>query len=109
MYLPPSPHTHNAHPTHAQHSKADVTVTDTESYTPLMSAVQAGHVEAFKVLLSKDSAIDETDEDGKTIVHLAAEGNHVDILKVSVCVCVHCVHTLSLVGNSKEQRWFEVV
>ena len=64
------------------HSKADVTALDTESYTPLMIAASEGHVEAFNILLQKDSAIDETDEDGKTVVHLAAEENHVEILKV---------------------------
>ena len=100
MYLLPThTRTHLCAHTHIHmhtHSKADVTVTDTESYTPLMSAVKAGHVEAFKVLLHRDSAIDETDEDGKTIVHLAAEGDHVNILKVSVCACVHeCAYSSS--------------
>jgi ankyrin repeat protein len=81
-------------------SNADVAAKDTESYTPLMLAAVAGHMEAFNVLLDRGSAIDETDEDGKTVVHLAAEKNHVGILMVSnfevvlimmesgcVCVC----------------------
>ena len=65
-------------------SKADVTATDTESYTPLMLAVQAGHMAAFDVLLRRGSVIDDSEGDGKTIVHLAAEEDHVDILKVCV-------------------------
>lgn len=59
-----------------------MTAKDTESFTPLMLAAAAGHLEAFNVLLDRGSAIDETDEDGKTVVHLAAEKNHVEILMV---------------------------
>ncbi len=73
------------------YSKADVTATDTESYTPLMLAAREGHVEAFKVLFQRGSAIDETDEDGKTVVHLAAEENHVDILKVLLLECCNSI------------------
>ena len=71
--------------------KADVTATDMESYTPLMLAVLDGHVEAFRVLLSRDSAIDETDKDRKTIVHLAAERNHLEILEVCKLLCYYCM------------------
>ena len=49
-----------------------------------MLAAVDGHMDAFNVLLEKGSAIDETDEDGKTVVHLAAEENHVEILRVIV-------------------------
>lgn len=75
-------------------SKADVAATDTESYTPLMLAAVAGHVEAFNVLLRRGSAIDETDEDGKTVVHLAAEENRVEILMVILLLLLLCVHWL---------------
>ena len=56
--------------------------TDTEANTPLMIAAIAGHTEAFNTLLKRGAAIDETDEDGKTIVHLVAERNHISILRV---------------------------
>ncbi len=49
-----------------------------------MIAATAGHVEAFNALLGKGAAIDETDENGKTILHLAAEQNHVSIIRVKL-------------------------
>lgn len=63
-------------------SGSDITATDTESYTPLMVAAAAGHLDAFKILLEKGAAIDDADEDGKTIVHLVAKRNHTEVLKV---------------------------
>ena len=56
-----------------------------------MLAVLEGHVEAFTALLSRNSAIDETDEDGKTVVHLAAERNHLNVLKVRLDCAGTCV------------------
>ena len=64
------------------HRKADVTLTDIDSLTPLMVAAQAGHVEAFNFLLNKNSAIDETDDEGRTVIHLAAKENRVEVLTV---------------------------
>lgn len=66
-------------------SGADITATDTEAFTPLMIAAGAGHADAFNVLLKRGAAIDDTDENGKTVVHIAAEANHVAILRVSYC------------------------
>ena len=63
-------------------SGADVVATDTESYTPLMVAAAAGHTEAFNFLLEKNSAIDDVEKEGKTILHMAARENHISILKV---------------------------
>lgn len=57
---------------------------DTKSYTPLMSAVSAGHVVAFNTLLKRGSSIDDVDQDGKTVVHLAMVENSVGVLEVRI-------------------------
>lgn len=56
---------------------AHITVTDTESYTPLMLAAREGHLDAFNTLLKRGSPIH------KSVLHIAAEENHVKILEVS--------------------------
>ena len=63
-------------------SGADIAATDIESYTPLMVAAAAGHFEAFDILLGKNSAIDDVDQERQTVLHLAARENHIFILKV---------------------------
>lgn len=57
-------------------SGADITATDAKSYTPLMSAADEGHVDAFNVLLEKGSPIH------KSVLHLSAEENHINVLQV---------------------------
>lgn len=69
-------------------SNSDITALDTESYTPLMVAASEGHQEAFIALVKRGAAIDDADEDGKTIVHLAAERNHCEVLRVCMCYCL---------------------
>ena len=74
---------------------ADVFAKDNESNTPLMSAVQEGHIEVFCNLLKKvDVALADTDEDGRTVVHMAAELNHNELLRVSSSFKMS-VHTYS--------------
>lgn len=66
------------------YSGADITATDAESYTPLMLAAVAGHVEAFNALLNRGSAIH------KNVLHLAAMENHTDVLQVSFAGIFWC-------------------
>ena len=54
------------------------------SNTPILLAARAGHVEAFKVLLNRGSQIDDLNDRGKSVLHLAAENNHVEVLKVII-------------------------
>ena len=42
-----------------------------------------GHVNTFETLLEKGASIDDSDKDGKTAVHLAAEEDQMDFLEVS--------------------------
>lgn len=49
-----------------------------------MLAAWAGHVEAFYQLLERGSAIDVMDNERQTILHLAARGNHLQILQVNL-------------------------
>ena len=47
-----------------------------------MRAASKGHLEAFNALLRRGADIDDENEDGETVVHLAARGNHAEVLKV---------------------------
>lgn len=47
-----------------------------------MLAASAGHVEAFTELLRKGAAIDVEGKERQTVLHLAAEENHIQILQV---------------------------
>lgn len=64
------------------HRKADIEAQDDDSYTPLLDAVSYGQQRATEVLLERGAAVDVIDRDGKTIVFIAAEENHVEILEV---------------------------
>ena len=64
------------------HRGAEITAADNNSYTPLITAAANGQVSAFNVLRERGAKLDRLDRDGKTIVFLAAEANHVPILKV---------------------------
>lgn len=63
-------------------SGADIESVDVDSYTPLMTAAAYGQTLAFKKLLERGARPDVIDKNGKSIVFLAAEYNHVAILKV---------------------------
>ena len=62
--------------------KADIRAADNNSHTPLLTAAANGQVKAFRALLRKGASLDVLDRDGKSVVFVAAEANHVSILKV---------------------------
>ena len=71
-----------------------------KSFTPLLTAVAWGKIEAIQCLLDLGAQIDAIDKDGKSGVLLATKLDSVDILKVSVCfvcasmcICV-CVYRI---------------
>ena len=66
------------------HRKADISAVDKESYTPLMLAAYKGNIPAFKALLDRKANIDDIDENSKSVVHLAAEQDHAELLKASM-------------------------
>ena len=64
-----------------------------------MLAAFEGHVDAFRTLIEKGARVDDVNKNGETVVHLAAGGNHVDLLRVSVLCGLHvmpttCTHML---------------
>ena len=63
--------------------KADIEAQDVNSYTPLLTAVAQGKKQSMEVLLNHEAAADVFDRDGKSIVYLAAQHNHVAILEVN--------------------------
>ena len=61
---------------------ADIEAADTSSCSPLMTAARHGQVLALKTLRHRGAAIDTLDDNGKSCVFLAAEANHVPVLRV---------------------------
>ncbi|VEL39783.1 unnamed protein product [Protopolystoma xenopodis] len=61
-------------------SKADEI--DEESRTPLHLAAEYGREEVMKVLLESVHILSFRDAQGKTVLHMAAERNHVGIVEV---------------------------
>ena len=61
---------------------ADLEAVDAEFYTPLLTAAFYGQMEVYLVLLQKGASIDVMEKDGKNVVFLAAENNHMALLMV---------------------------
>ena len=61
-----------------------MTSPDKQSRTPLLLAAMLGKDAAFQMLLEilPQDAHDSLDRDGKSVLCLAAEGDHIPILKV---------------------------
>lgn len=71
---------------HTIHRGADIFAVNTRAFPPIMTSAYYGQLEAFKKLRMRGSPIDELDENGKSCVFLAAEANHVSILRVSTAI-----------------------
>ena len=63
-------------------SGADLEALDNDSYTPLLTAAANGQTDAFRTLLGRGATIDVVDKEGRSAVFLAAEEEHIPILKV---------------------------
>jgi ankyrin repeat protein len=50
--------------------------------SPLLAAVQGGHVEAARALIEHGAPTDEQDEDGKTLLVIAAETGRVELVRL---------------------------
>ena len=68
--------------------QANIEALDEKSFTPLLTAVAWGKIEAIQCLLDLGAQIDAIDKDGKSGVLLATKLDSVDILKVSILLCV---------------------
>ena len=56
---------------------------DEDSHTPLLLAAVHGQTEALQKLLDRGAPIDDLNKDGKSVVFVASEENHTEVLKVS--------------------------
>ena len=73
---------------------APLEVVDTDCYTPLLTAVEYGQVQAFETLLELYAKPDTVDKDGKSVLFLAAESNCLKIIHVRASILrgfVRCV------------------
>ena len=63
-----------------------------EIHTPLICAAIRGNVSAYKALVSKGASVTDTDANGRNIIHIAAEKDCCEFLKVSITavVCFKC-------------------
>ena len=64
------------------HSGADMDAVDQDSCTPLLLAATFGRTAAFQDLMESQASLYAADKDRKSCVFLAAEHNHIDILRV---------------------------
>ncbi|XP_071085233.1 ankyrin repeat domain-containing protein 50-like [Haliotis cracherodii] len=60
--------------------KVDINKQGLYRRTPLMMAARLGHKEIFDLLMSEGADASPEDDDGNTILHLACEGGHLDIV-----------------------------
>ena len=65
--------------------EANIEALDEKSFTPLLTAVSWGKIEAIKCLLDLGAQIDVIDKDGRSGVFLATKLDSVDILEV-LCI-----------------------
>ena len=65
-------------------SGADIAALDNDSYTPLLVATAHGQTDAMKLLIDRGAPIDDLDKDGKSVVFIASEENHKEVLKVEL-------------------------
>ena len=61
---------------------ADVEDTDNNFHTAVMIAAANGNIGAFLALRDRGAKLDRFDRDGKSIICLVVEADHVPILKV---------------------------
>ena len=55
-----------------------------EIHTPLICAAIRGNFFACKALVSKGASITDKDANGRNIIHIAADKNHWEFLKVNI-------------------------
>ena len=65
---------------------ADIEAQDVHRHTPLMVAILFGRVNASLKLIEKDAHIEGFDCDGRNVVHLAAEQDSTEFLKVCILI-----------------------
>ncbi len=61
-----------------------------------MTAAHSGQVLALKTLRHRGAAIDVLDDNGRSCVFLAAQANHVPVLRVGSVIELHrCTYTVA--------------
>ena len=56
--------------------------------SPLLLAAVWGRANAVKALIIGGCELNTTDKDGRSAVYWAAQEEHMDVLRVRLCVCV---------------------
>jgi len=67
---------------------ADVNVPGRSQRTTLFSAVANGHVETFHYLVDRGAKLNVVDQNGTTLIHMAASQTDTDFLREVVTMCV---------------------
>ena len=63
--------------------QANISTMNKELHTPLICAAIRGNTSAYEALVSRASVTD-TDANGRNIVHISADKNHGEFLKVNI-------------------------
>lgn len=60
----------------------DVDATDAEGKTPLLLALEGGHLEVARHLIAMGATLDDADDEGRTPLHVAAQKGFGDLVEV---------------------------
>ncbi len=80
-------------------SKINEKTTEKLEATPLLLAAQNGCLDTFEYLVELDSCIDVSTKNGCTVVHLAAFGYHIDILKYLINLGSNALNVWEVLSN----------
>jgi serine/threonine-protein phosphatase 6 regulatory ankyrin repeat subunit B len=84
----------------AHHAKIDARERGMDGMTPLMCAAQRGQTRAAQFLISKGADLAATDNQGRTIVHYAAQSGAEDLLQTLLDLKVMDIGTVDGKGQS---------
>jgi len=84
-------------------SGANKSAKDSRNCTPLLLTAMCGHVQACNTLIELGAPLKDQNDQGKGVIHIAAERNHFDLLqvreKIGICLsillalnCILCWH-----------------
>ena len=65
---------------------AIVNTHDKDDMSPLLLAASHGHVDTIKTLIKNNAEISDDDKNGKNVVYLAVEKNHLKAMQVNITI-----------------------
>ncbi|XP_067660182.1 putative ankyrin repeat protein RF_0381 [Haliotis asinina] len=86
-----------------KHDTVDINSRDEKGWTPIMHGASLGDKDVFDVLIDKGADLSQVGEDKETILHLACEGNNVEIIKYLLN------HSIVDIDSRDEKGWTPIM